>query len=165
MGATQSHFPLKRGVLFLPYCPSITSLHLFWFLSLASRAAPEPWIGTWAPRSEVFPPSLPRSAGWTRALAGPAGPSPLPPAPRASAPRRTSSLSPVGRLTNHFKGSRTLKDKTKRQHMVRSPDVCLSSSCPRPPPPPRPRSETLPLRAPRRARSPTSKFRAHCEVA
>ncbi|XP_055966520.1 basic salivary proline-rich protein 1-like [Sorex fumeus] len=40
-------------------------------------------------------------------------PPPSPPSAGASAPRRASSLSPAGRLTNHFKGSRTLKDKTK----------------------------------------------------
>lgn len=85
-------------------------------------------------------------------------PPPSPPHPRP-APRRTSSLSPVGRLTNHFKGSRTLKDKTKLQHMVQSPDVCLSSSLAPPPLPSRgsfgsPARGRL-LRAPRAALPPT----------
>lgn len=46
--------------------------------------------------------------------------SPPPPLP-GSAP----SLSPVGRLQNHFKGSRTWKDETKLGHMVQSPDVAF----------------------------------------
>jgi hypothetical protein len=95
----------------------------------------------------------------SRSLFSPARTPAVPPASRPAL-QRTYSLSPVGRLTNHFKDSRTLKDKTKLQHMVQSPDVYLSSS-----------SISHPLVASCTARParlpapPTSKFNTEGEVA
>lgn len=127
---------------------SISLLLLFRCLGVSPGTSPLPPVSGCAPPRTLVS-SFPRAVGSLcspsrRRLPLSSPPSPPPPGRLPPpAPRRTSSLSPVGRLTNHFKGSRTLKDKTKLQHMVQSPDVCLSSSSAPPPPPSRGTLETL----------------------
>lgn len=139
--STQLSFPFTSGSLLLFFFPhAAVWMEPPLFPSLWLRTSADTGVFSSSGAGVILLPSprlLPVSSPpFPPSPLPPASPAPSPPHPRP-APRRTSSLSPVGRLTNHFKGSRTLKDKTKLQHMVQSPDVCLSPSLAPPPLPSR----------------------------